>query len=541
MNKIMRKQLIILLFLGLTVLSSIASAIDDVKSLSGATDYPGLPRIKDSILIGKNQFAYDIGTFINEIKARKWKTTKAQGARTQLVYFAPSELSLAAVINNYRSAFQQLGDVEELFHCDKNSCLRDIGKKFIGKEYASMAFSHDKVFSMYSSSYYTQQSYLSVKISNKEDTLFVSVYSALPNSFSAKQMKLSEVLPVIHIDLVQVGKFSSSLELIESPEIDQPESKVHGVKELADTGDYKSLPRIKNSVLIGKSSFDFDAGEFIESAKKKNWSTLSVSGKRTQLVYFAPPNHSPVGAVNNYRSVFEDLGEFEEIFYCHKDGCPEKIGQKFIYPEYKQVKLSHQKAFHLYNVASYYDTQAYLSAKVKNAQGEFIVSAYSTLPIPNIATSKAFMDLREPLPIVHVEIVQVADFSADLEVVEASEINRDIDEKGHISLYGLYFDSGSAVLKAESKESLVEITKALNNAPDLSVFVVGHTDSDGTFENNNTLSKNRAQAVVNALTGQHGIASGRLQAVGVGQVAPVASNDTEAGKALNRRVELVKK
>ena len=125
MNKIMRKQLIILLFLGLTVLSSIASAIDDVKSLSGATDYPGLPRIKDSILIGKNQFAYDIGTFINEIKARKWKTTKAQGARTQLVYFAPSELSLAAVINNYRSAFQQLGDVEELFHCDKNSCLRD--------------------------------------------------------------------------------------------------------------------------------------------------------------------------------------------------------------------------------------------------------------------------------------------------------------------------------------------------------------------------------------------------------------------------------
>jgi len=76
--------------------------------------------------------------------------------------------------------------------------------------------------------------------------------------------------------------------------------------------------------------------------------------------------------------------------------------------------------------------------------------------------------------------------------------------------------------------------------PALRIWVVGHTDNTGTMETNMNLSKARAEAVVQALTGKFGIAAERLKGYGVGALAPVASNDSEAGRAKNRRVELVK-
>jgi outer membrane protein OmpA-like peptidoglycan-associated protein len=71
------------------------------------------------------------------------------------------------------------------------------------------------------------------------------------------------------------------------------------------------------------------------------------------------------------------------------------------------------------------------------------------------------------------------------------------------------------------------------------VFIVGHTDSQGAYDHNMTLSRQRAEAVANALVVSYRIARGRLYTAGLGYLAPVASNHTEDGRALNRRVELV--
>jgi outer membrane protein OmpA-like peptidoglycan-associated protein len=76
--------------------------------------------------------------------------------------------------------------------------------------------------------------------------------------------------------------------------------------------------------------------------------------------------------------------------------------------------------------------------------------------------------------------------------------------------------------------------------PNLKLYVVGHTDNVGGLAANLELSRRRAAAVVQALTTQYGVAAGRLQAYGAGPYAPVASNDSEDGRALNRRVDLVK-
>lgn len=123
-------------------------------------------------------------------------------------------------------------------------------------------------------------------------------------------------------------------------------------------------------------------------------------------------------------------------------------------------------------------------------------------------------------------------------VADAAALKSGIASDGKVAVYGLHFDTGSAVLKPDSEPTLAEIVKLLQGAPALALFVVGHTDAVGTVESNLTLSSARAAAVVQALAGR-GVAAARLRAAGVGPYCPVATNSTEAGRALNRRVELV--
>lgn len=125
-------------------------------------------------------------------------------------------------------------------------------------------------------------------------------------------------------------------------------------------------------------------------------------------------------------------------------------------------------------------------------------------------------------------------------VADAGAMRKSIRETGKAALYGIYFDTGKAEVKPESKQALEQIAKLLKSDAGLKLYVVGHTDNTGIFDANIKLSQDRAAAVVNALVSSYGIPASRLKACGDGPTAPVASNDTEEGRALNRRVELVK-
>ena len=125
-------------------------------------------------------------------------------------------------------------------------------------------------------------------------------------------------------------------------------------------------------------------------------------------------------------------------------------------------------------------------------------------------------------------------------VADAATFGNDINATGHAAVYGIYFDTGKSDIKPESAEAIWEIAKLLTADQSLKVFVVGHTDNVGDVEFNITLSEARAAAVLQALVRDNGIAPDRLRAYGCGPFAPVTSNDTEEGRAKNRRVELVK-
>ena len=123
--------------------------------------------------------------------------------------------------------------------------------------------------------------------------------------------------------------------------------------------------------------------------------------------------------------------------------------------------------------------------------------------------------------------------------LKSSEIQQALTRDGKAAIYGVLFDTDKAEIKSESKAQLNEMGSYLQQNPEVAVYVVGHTDNQGGFDYNLSLSQRRADAVVVALTGDYKIAANRLLGRGVANLAPVAGNQSEEGRAKNRRVELV--
>ena len=123
------------------------------------------------------------------------------------------------------------------------------------------------------------------------------------------------------------------------------------------------------------------------------------------------------------------------------------------------------------------------------------------------------------------------------EELEAAEVER-VGEGIQITFdSGILFDFDSAALRPEARENLVTLAQSLQEYPNTEVTVIGHTDSKGSDAYNQGLSERRANAASNFLLAR-GVESWRVASYGMGESEPVASNDTEAGRQQNRRVEI---
>ncbi len=129
---------------------------------------------------------------------------------------------------------------------------------------------------------------------------------------------------------------------------------------------------------------------------------------------------------------------------------------------------------------------------------------------------------------------------------QAAEIERDIEgakvervgEGIKITFSsGILFDVDQSNLKSQYQSELAELSKILNKYEDTNIMLVGYTDSTGSEEYNLALSKRRAGSVANYLSIRN-VNSGRFTTEGYGEAQPVATNDTAAGRAQNRRVEV---
>jgi len=123
----------------------------------------------------------------------------------------------------------------------------------------------------------------------------------------------------------------------------------------------------------------------------------------------------------------------------------------------------------------------------------------------------------------------------------APELAKALEDRGGVSLNNVLFDTGTAKLRPESEKTLEILAEALKTMSNKTFEIRGHTDSSGNSATNRTLSGARAESVKAYLIGKHSFQANRIIASGAGDTEPVASNDTEEGRQLNRRVEVLLK
>lgn len=141
----------------------------------------------------------------------------------------------------------------------------------------------------------------------------------------------------------------------------------------------------------------------------------------------------------------------------------------------------------------------------------------------------------------YVEVVEGGGMeSGKVAMPTASSMKEQIDRTGKVDLYSILFDYNRDSLRPESYQTIGEISQLLKSSPSLRLRIVGHTDNTGGMDYNLDLSRRRANSVLSALIGQHGIAPDRLSSSGEGFMRPVASNETDEGRQKNRRVELIR-
>jgi len=127
----------------------------------------------------------------------------------------------------------------------------------------------------------------------------------------------------------------------------------------------------------------------------------------------------------------------------------------------------------------------------------------------------------------------------ELEQIEGADVERVDEETLRVSFDSdILFAVDSSALSARSRQELDEFAGVMNAYPKTAIVVQGHTDSTGSEAYNQGLSERRAEAVRNHLVMRQ-VAPDRMAALGYGEAYPVASNDTEAGRASNRRVEIL--
>lgn len=126
----------------------------------------------------------------------------------------------------------------------------------------------------------------------------------------------------------------------------------------------------------------------------------------------------------------------------------------------------------------------------------------------------------------------------ELEVAVPGAVVERVGEGIHVTFAsGLLYDFDSAVIRPAAAENLRNLAASLKKYPNTELIIVGHTDSSGSDAYNEKLSERRANAALGYLVGQ-GIASSRMHATGRGEWEPLATNETEAGRQANRRIEV---
>lgn len=295
-----------------------------------------------------------------------------------------------------------------------------------------------------------------------------------------------------------------------------------GAKDVKGSADHPLVSRYGGATIVAYSQEKFDEYTLLLGKPKgrEPGDHLAVEGRVTKIRYQIDKERTSLEVFRNYEQALSD-GGFETLFSCKNKVCGGRNFGLIVIP-YDGV------------MSDNYKDQRFLATKLTRPEGTAYISLY-IVKAYNVGGAK------KNNVYVQLDIIETTEMETGMVTVDAEAMGQGIDAEGHIAIYGILFDTGSDRIRPDSKPALAEIVKLLNLRPDMKLLVVGHTDNVGKLQYNMDLSNRRAAAVVKELAAGHGIEAARLTPAGVGFLAPVASNRSDEGRALNRRVELVER
>jgi OOP family OmpA-OmpF porin len=282
----------------------------------------------------------------------------------------------------------------------------------------------------------------------------------------------------------------------------------------------KLVGPVKTSTAYHHESSDYQPYQLLTGKETE----LKIVGALSTTLYKGTAQNSSFEIYSAYLEYLKK-NKFQILFKAEKTGGISNLAGKL----YKMNPLKSDRNYA--NSASLtsgggWDQTYYIAAKLKGKNGDVYTGIFITQGWWNY-------------PNYRVDVTKVKPLQAS--VLPADEIEKAILTEGYVSIYGIHFDTNQAAIKKESQSTLLEISKYMNTHPEDVFYVVGHTDDEGKMDDNMDLSIRRAKAVVKALREEYKVSGSQMQAHGAGPLAPVANNHTPDGRALNRRVSLVKK
>jgi outer membrane protein OmpA-like peptidoglycan-associated protein len=291
-----------------------------------------------------------------------------------------------------------------------------------------------------------------------------------------------------------------------------PASAFAQTRDVAGSKDFPGIGRFAGSVISGHQVKTFDVARMQAAVFRdgKPSDTPRLEGRITRIAYRSGTGPSITEVSRNFETQLTKAG-FEPLLSCDTEACggipfteaiealpiPQMWVDGFNYHYYSGRKSEGGR-------------ETYASVLVSENNREI----YAQLTVAELG-------------------------AIENKMVDADAMAKGLREVGRIALYGIYFDTDKAAIRPESRPTLEQIAKLLASQVALSVFIVGHTDSQGPYTYNLDLSRRRAEAIATELVKTYHIGAPRLQTAGMAHLAPVGSNASEAGRALNRRVELV--
>lgn len=323
------------------------------------------------------------------------------------------------------------------------------------------------------------------------------------------------------------------------------------LRDMTGSQDHPLISRYLGSIILAHDARNFDEYvlplgpiERLETERGievEPTQSQRIEGRVTRILYVAPENRSPLEVLRNYEQELQK-GGFQNLYACSGAECGGEDGwlsEHYLYNRARRLSDAPPGASGVPGQISEYAfsfprDQRYLAAKLTRPEGDVYASVYvATETFDHFAETKDHA-------LVLLDVIETVPMETGMVSVDAAAMAKDIAATGHVALYGIHFDTDKTDIKPQSEPTLQEIAGLLQQDPALKLYVVGHTDNIGGFDYNTDLSRRRAASVVDYLNSRHGIQAGRLTAAGVGMLAPVAPNDSEEGRARNRRVELVR-